>query len=199
MTSLIFDVGRVLIDWDPRALYRKLLPDEAAVEDFLTRICPPEWNAAQDAGRTWDEAVELQSRLFPEHADLIAAWRDRWMETVPDALWQTVSLFDGLERAGVPLYGLTNFSAETWPPTVERFPFLRRFRDVVVSGHVGMIKPDPAIYRLLLDRNGLKAGECLFIDDSPINVRAADRIGMETHLFRTAERLAEDLRARGFL
>ncbi|MEM7671027.1 MAG: HAD family phosphatase [Pseudomonadota bacterium] len=196
MTSVIFDVGRVLIEWDPRALYRKLLPDEPAVDDFLTRICPPDWNAAQDLGRSWDEAVTLQIRRFPEHAELISAWRDRWMETVPGAIWETVELLEQLVDAGVAVYGLTNFSQEKWPETVDRFPFLRRFRDVVVSGEVGLVKPDPRIFNLLIERNSLIAGTSLFIDDSAQNISAAAALGFETHHFRNAAALSADLRGR---
>ncbi|MBY8974722.1 HAD family phosphatase [Rhodobacteraceae bacterium NNCM2] len=199
MTHVIFDVGRVLIEWDPRHLYRQLLPDEAAVEDFLTRICPPEWNAAQDLGRSWAEAVAEQSARHPDHAELIAAWDARWIETVPDAIWETVALLERLDAAGIPLYGLTNFSHEKWPQTVARYPFLGRFADVVVSGEVGMIKPDPAIYRHLLDRNGLRAEDGFFIDDSEKNVAAARALGLDAHHFTGPQALERDLVARGLL
>ncbi|MEM8792996.1 MAG: HAD family phosphatase [Pseudomonadota bacterium] len=191
--TVIFDVGRVLVDWDPRHLYRKLLPDEAAIDHFLTEICPPEWNLEQDLGRTWAEGVAIQSAKFPDHAPMIAAWNQRWHETMPDALWDTVALFERLEARGVALYGLTNFSQEKWPDTVARFPFLSRFRDVVVSGEVGMVKPDPRIFELLLSRNGLDPAQCLFIDDSEKNVEGARAVGLTTHHFTEADRLATAL------
>lgn len=197
--TVIFDVGRVLVDWDPRLLYRQLLPNEAEVERFLTEICPPEWNLAQDLGRSWAEGVAIQSAKHPDYANLIAAWDTRWHETLPDALWDTVALFEQLEARGVPLYGLTNFSREKWPETVARFPFLARFRDVVVSGEVGMIKPDPRIYTHLLTRNGLAPSQCLFIDDSIKNVEGARAVGLVAHHFTGAEGLAAELKARGLL
>ncbi|MEM9097268.1 MAG: HAD family phosphatase [Pseudomonadota bacterium] len=193
--TVIFDVGRVLVHWDPRLLYRKLLPSEAAIDHFLTEICPPEWNLGQDLGRSWAEGVAIQSAKHPDYADLIAAWDARWHETLPDALWETVALFEALETRGVPLYGLTNFSQEKWPETVNRFPFLGRFRDVLVSGQVGMVKPDPRIYQLLLSRNGLDPEHCLFIDDSVPNVAGARAVGLSAHPFIGAEDLAERLRA----
>lgn len=199
MRYVIFDVGRVLIEWDPRLLYRQLLPDEAAVDHFLTRICPPEWNLEQDRGRPWAEAVALQSALYPEHADLIEAWDHRWSETVPDAIWESVALFGQLRARGVPVYGLTNFSQEKWPLVVARFGFLSEFDDVVVSGDVGLVKPDPAVYSLLLRRNGLTAADGLFIDDSAANITAAEGLGLATHHFQNAAGLARDLTARGLI
>ncbi|MEM7177594.1 MAG: HAD family phosphatase [Pseudomonadota bacterium] len=199
MSYVIFDVGRVLIEWDPRRLYRQLLPDEAAVDHFLTRICPPEWNLEQDRGRPWAEAVAVQSARHPDHADLIAAWDRRWSETVPDAIWETAALFGRLRARGVPVYGLTNFSQEKWPLVVDRFSFLSDFDDVVVSGEVDLVKPDPAIYRLLLARNGLRPEQGLFIDDSAANIGAAAGLGLGTHHFQGAAELARDLTARGLI
>ncbi|MEM0944138.1 MAG: HAD family phosphatase [Pseudomonadota bacterium] len=197
--AVVFDVGRVLIAWDPRALFSQVLPDEAAVETFLTEICPPAWNAAQDRGRPWAEAVAEAVARHPDWAEEIRAWDTRWIETVPHEISGTVRLFERLEASGVPLYGLTNFSAEKWPLAVARYPVLGRFREVVISGDVRLIKPDPEIYRLLLDRIGLPAEACFFTDDSPTNIAAAAELGFDDHRFESPEGLERALTRRGLL
>ena len=166
VAQVVFDIGNVLIEWDPRHLYRRLLPDEAACDRFLAEVCTADWNIEQDRGRPWAAAIAERIALFPDHAELIRAYSERWHEMVPGEVPGTAALVDGLRAAGVPLYAITNFSPEKFAEAQARFPVLTRFRDVVVSGAVGLLKPDPAIYRLLLDRNGLEAQRCLFIDDS---------------------------------
>jgi 2-haloacid dehalogenase len=195
--TVVFDVGNVLIRWDPRFLYRQLFATEAEMERFLAEICTDAWNAEQDRGRTWADAIEERLALFPDHADLIRAYSERWHEMVPGAVEGTVEILEGLRAAGVPLYAITNFSAEKFAEAQARFAFLNGFRDVVVSAAERLLKPDPAIYRVLLDRNGLDAGRCLFIDDSEKNVRAAECVGMRAHHFRDAATLAAELRALG--
>lgn len=195
--TVVFDVGNVLIRWDPRFLYRKLFPAEAEMECFLAEVCTDAWNAEQDRGRTWAEAIAERLALFPDHAPLIRAYSERWHEMVPGAVEGTVEILEGLREAGVPLYAITNFSAEKFAEAQDRFAFLRGFRDVVVSAEERLLKPDPAIYRVLLDRNGLDAGRCLFIDDSEKNVRGAEAVGMRAHHFHHAAGLAAELRALG--
>ncbi|WP_203076880.1 HAD family hydrolase [Falsiroseomonas ponticola] len=194
---VVFDVGNVLIEWDPEHLYRKLIPDAAARADFLGRVCTMEWNLEQDRGRRWAEAVAERTALFPDQAALIAAYSDRWHEMVPGEVPGTVAILEGLREAGVPLYAITNFSSEKFAEAQARFPFLARFIDVVVSAEEGLLKPDPAIYRRLLDRNGLAASDCLFIDDSEKNVVGARAVGMRAHHFRDAGALRAALRAEG--
>lgn len=161
MTNVVFDLGNVLIPWDPRFLYRKMLPDEAAVERFLGEVCTAEWNLGLDAGRPWDEAIgELLAR-HPSHAPLIRAYDERWGEMIAPAIAESVTILEELAAAGTPLYALTNWSESKFNYARPRYPFLDRFRDIVVSGTVKLVKPDPAIYRLLLDRNGLSARECI--------------------------------------
>lgn len=196
---VVFDIGNVLIEWDPEHLYRKLIPDAAARADFLARVCTPDWNLEQDRGRRWAEAVAERTALFPEHAALIAAYSDRWGEMVPGEIPGSVAILEALRAAGVPLYAITNFSTEKFAEAQARFPFLTRFIDVVVSGDEGLLKPDPAIYRRLLDRNGLAAADCLFIDDSEKNVVGARAVGMQAHHFRDAPTLEAALRAEGLL
>jgi 2-haloacid dehalogenase len=197
--TVVFDVGNVMIQWDPRHLYRKLLPDDAAVERFLDEVCTSAWNVEQDRGRSWEAAIAERVALFPEHAALIRAFSDRWHEMVPGAVPGSAEIVGELEARGVPLYAITNFSAVKFVETQARFPVLRRFRDVIVSGDERLIKPDPAIFRLLLDRHGLAAGRCLFVDDSAANVRGAEAVGMRAHLFRDAPALREALVALGLL
>jgi 2-haloacid dehalogenase len=197
--TVVFDVGNVLIQWDPRHLYRQLLPNDAAVEKFLAEVCTGAWNIEQDRGRTWEDAIAERTALFPQHAALIRAFSDRWQEMVPGEVPGSAAIVEALRARGVPLYAITNFSAEKYAETLTRFPILGRFRDVVVSAHERLIKPDPAIYRLLLDRHGLSAGQCLFVDDSPTNVRGAEAAGMRAHLFGDAAGLRAELGGLGLL
>ena len=189
MTSVVFDLGNVLIPWDPRFLYRKLLPDEAAVERFLGDVCTAEWNLGLDAGRPWDEAIGELLERHPAHAPLIRAYDERWGEMIAPAIAESVMILEELAAAGTPLYALTNWSEAKFNYARPRYPFLDRFRDIVVSGTVKLVKPDPAIYRLLLDRNGLSARECIFIDDSLKNVEAAAALGMNAIHFRSPAEL----------
>lgn len=196
---VVFDIGNVLLRWEPRLLLGRLLPDEAAVDAFISEVDFPAWNHAQDAGRTWAEGVAEIARTHPHHAATAAAFDARWVETVPGEVPGSVALLDALDAAGVPLYAITNFSAEKWEITRSRHAFLGRFRDVVVSGVERVVKPDPAIYRLLLDRNGLDADACVFIDDTEANVAGAWAVGMEAIRFTDAPTLAAALRGRGLL
>ncbi|MFQ5973200.1 MAG: HAD family hydrolase, partial [Alphaproteobacteria bacterium] len=157
-TTVIFDIGGVLIDWDPRHLYRKLFDDEDAMEHFLATVCTPEWNAQQDEGRTVAEGTALLTERFPEHAALILAYYDRFGEMMNGPLEETVSLLGELRGAGTPLYALSNWSRETFPLARERFEFLDWFRGIVISGEEGVKKPDPRIYQLLLHRYRIDPG-----------------------------------------
>ena len=196
--AVVFDLGGVLIDWDPRYLYRKLLDDEA-VEEFLATVCTPEWNAEQDRGRPFAEGVaELVGRHLV-HAAAITAYHERWPEMLGGAVGGTVEVLAELRAAGVPVYALTNWSAETFGIARERFEFLEWFDGVLVSGEERMIKPDPAIFRLLLDRFGLDPGATFYIDDRPANVAAADRLGFDAVRFTSPAQLRRDLEARGLL
>jgi len=197
--AVVFDLGGVLIDWNPRYLYRQLFDDEAEMEHFLSHVCTPAWNMEQDRGRGIAEGVALLQREHPEHAELIAAYYERWHEMVPGAIAQNVAVLEALDEAGVPLYALTNFSAETYPRAAARFPFFERFAGVIVSGEVGLLKPDEAIYRLLLDRHGLEASRTVFIDDVENNVTGARLVGIEAIHYRAGVDLRGQLAVRGLL
>lgn len=198
--AVIFDVGGVILDWSPRYLYRELFGgDTPAMERFLTNVCNTAWILAQDAGRPFAEGVAALSARFPEQADLIAAFDARWDDMLRGEVAGTAALIERLWARGVPLYGLTNFSPEKWRQVRPRYAVFGRFDGIVVSGDEGLVKPDPRIYRTLLDRYGRAAGDCLFIDDSPVNVAGAETVGMAAVRFEDAPQLAAELERRGYL
>ncbi|MDH3920874.1 MAG: HAD family phosphatase [Rhodospirillales bacterium] len=191
--SVIFDLGGVLIDWDPRHLYRKLFGDEAAMETFLAEICSPEWNQRQDEGRSFAAGVAELTARHPEHREMIEAYHARWPEMLAGALDDTVAILAELNARGQPLYALSNWSAETFPHARARFDFLGWFRGLVISGEEGIKKPSPAIFHLLFQRYSIDPAEAVFIDDSQANVTAARSIGLEALRFTSATTLREDL------
>lgn len=192
--NVIFDLGNVLIPWDPRPLYRTIFRgDEAAVDHFLSVVCPPDWNLSLDAGVPWAEAIAARVAVHPEFTDAIRAYDRRWEEMLGAPITGTVAILEELVAARVPVYALTNWSAEKFVIARARFPFLARFLDIVVSGEVRLVKPDPAIYRLLLSRNRLEASSCVFIDDVPANVEAGERLGIRGIRFTTPEALRAEL------
>lgn len=195
----VFDVGGVLIDWNPRHLYRRLIADEDEMERFLATVCTPVWNLSMDRGRPWADGVAELVARFPDQAALIRAFDERWLETVAGALDDTVALLEMLLARGGPVYAITNFSSEKFALACRHFPFLGRFTGVVVSGEVGLVKPEPAIFQRFLERFGLAAERCLFIDDMALNVAAARQAGMAAVQFTDADRLATDLRQAGCL
>ncbi|MBM3532391.1 MAG: HAD family phosphatase [Alphaproteobacteria bacterium] len=196
---VIFDLGGVLLDWNPRYLYRKLIPEEAACERFLAEVCHPAWNVEQDGGRSFAEAEAEAIARHPDKADLIRAWLRRFDEMIPTAIQGTVDILERLHASGVPLYALTNFSRETFPPTKGRFPFFSRFRGIVVSGDERMLKPEARIYQLLCSRYGVRPEDAVFIDDSQKNAEGAGAIGIHGIHFRAPAQLEEELRSLGFL
>jgi 2-haloacid dehalogenase len=196
--AVVFDLGGVLIDWDARYLYRSLLPDDAAIEAFLREVRFEEWNEALDAGGDWDEAVERLAGRHPDRRALIEAFRDRWEETLGRPIEPVVEVVRELVGRGVRTFALTNWSDRTYAIARPRFPFLGWFEGVVVSGEVGVTKPDPRIYRTLLERYALDPARTVFIDDRRENVDAAERIGIVGLLYSDPPTLRRDLRALGF-
>jgi 2-haloacid dehalogenase len=193
----VFDLGAVLIDWDARYLYRAMLPDDAAIATFLDAVGFAAWNDALDAGRDWDEAVEELAAQHPDRRALIEAFRDRWEETLGAAIEPVVAILVELADAGIRTFALSNWSRRTFDIARHRFAFLDTFEGVVISGDVGITKPDPAIYRLLLERHALVPAGTVFIDDREANVAAAERAGMVGVTFSDAVRLRRDLVALG--
>ncbi len=198
-STIVFDLGNVLLDWNPRYLYRKMFSCEEDIERFLVEIEAMAWIRELDRGLPIKAAVEELSSRFPHYTDCIAAFDARWAETLPNAIAGTERLLEALHAEGAPLYALTNFSAEKYEETTTRFAFFERFNGVVVSGREGLLKPDAAIYRLLLDRYELNAQDCLFIDDVAANVAGARAVGMQAVRFESPEQLQRALQDYGWL
>jgi len=169
------------------------------METFLATVCTPEWNRQQDAGRPWSEAIATLVAEHPAQRDLIEAYWARWPETLGDAIEPTVAVLAELHEAGVPLYALSNWSAETFPAARPRYPFLGWFDGIVISGEVRVAKPDPRIFETLLDRHGLEAGAILFIDDTAENIVAAEALGIRSMRFTDGPALRQELVRRGVL
>jgi 2-haloacid dehalogenase len=197
-TIPVFDIGNVLLDWDPRHLYRKIFADPAKMEWFLAEVCTLDWNLEQDRGRPFADAVAEATARHPDYAAEIRAYDTRWLEMVNGTLAGSVALLERLRRNGIPTYAITNFSAEKFNDAVAAYPFLGGFDGIIVSADERLLKPDAAIYRLLLDRHGLAADACLFIDDKLANVAAAEAVGMQGHHFVSVAGLAVELRRHGF-
>jgi 2-haloacid dehalogenase len=188
---LIFDVGGVVLDWNPRHLFRALIPDETQREWFLTEVCSPRWNAQMDAGKPAADAVAELSAEYPEHAAWIRAYWDRWPETLGGLVPGTGELLAELAASGRDLYAITNFNGEVWPVTQAMFPVLSCFKDVIVSSFAGICKPDPAIFALALRQFGVAAADCLFIDDVAANVDGARAAGLAAIQFTSAAALRQ--------
>ncbi|HET9640469.1 MAG TPA: HAD family phosphatase [Allosphingosinicella sp.] len=199
-SCVVFDVGNVLYGWDPLSFLARQLPEDEARLRFIEDIDLWGWHDTLDGGRPFDEAAAELSQKFPDYAHLISAWGERFGETISDPVSGVHAIVEALETRGVPLFAITNFSADFWPPFRAREDqFFRRFRDIIVSGEVKMLKPDPAIYYLALDRFGLKPSEALFVDDRKINVEGAEAVGMHGHLFTEAGDLRRRLESEGLL
>lgn len=199
-SALIFDFGGVLLDWNPRYLYRKLFPDdEPAMEHFLDEINFTEWNKLQDAGRPFSVAVAELCTRHPHYCELIRAYDQRFLESVGGTITGTVDILRRLHQAGYPLYGLSNWPAEKFRLVRPRYEFFDWFQDMVISGEVGVTKPDPRIFQLLLQQVARPAEECLLIDDAPANLAAAASLGFQTIQFQHPEQLEAELVNRGLL
>jgi len=194
ITTIIFDLGGVLIDWNPEYLYRKVFKDESEMKHFLEKVCTPEWNEEQDAGRTLAEAIDFLLKEYPEHEENIRLYYNRWEEMLAGAIEGTVKIFEKLkETKKFKIYALTNWSAETFPIALEKYQFLGWFDGVVVSGTEKKRKPFPEFYQILLDRYNVKAEEAIFIDDNIRNIDAAKQVGLDAIHFRTPEQLNKEL------
>ncbi|MDN3582250.1 HAD family hydrolase [Mucilaginibacter flavus] len=200
INTIIFDLGAVLIDWNPHYMYRSIFDNEQEMLDFLANVCTPDWNEDQDAGRSLQEGTDILVAKFPEHEANIRAFYSRWIEMLGEPFHGTVEIFRRLkESKQYKIYALTNWSAETFPFAVARFDFLTWFDGVVVSGTEKMRKPTPAFYQILLDRYQVNATEALFIDDNYRNVLAAEVMGIKSIHFKSAEELEVELNGLGIL
>ena len=198
--AIIFDYGNVLLDWNPRNVYRRYFPnDPEAMERFLQEVNFMEWNAQQDKGRPFVEGVSILSKQFPQYADLIRAYHEHWIDSIGKAFTGTVEILKQLKQAGYPLYGFSNWSAETFPFAREKYDFFDLFDDMVISGAVGFVKPEPEIYQIMLDKIGRPAGECLFIDDSLPNINQANTMRFATIHFQSPIQLEKELKHLGLI
>ena len=197
--SVIFDVGRVLFDWDLRHLFAKLIDDRDELDWFVTNVVTPEWHFQHDAGRPLAAMLPELKADFPGHAPLIDAYAARFNETIPGPGPGSLELVERLDAAGVPLFAITNFGHEFWEGFRPTQPVFDRFRDIVVSGTEKMMKPDPAIYRLAIERFGIDPAGALFIDDVAANVAGAESVGIAGHRFVDAATLERELVARSYL
>ena len=193
--AVVFDVGRVLVQWELRALFEKLIEDQSELDWFLQNVVTPEWHFQHDAGRPLAEMVPELQVQFPAYAAHINAYATRFNETIPGPVAGSFEIVEDLARRDVPLFAITNFGAEFWAGFRPTQPVFTHFSDIVVSGEENLTKPDPAIYRLALDRFGLAEGEGLFIDDSLPNVEGARANGFAAHHFTDAPTLRAELEA----
>ncbi|HTU88012.1 MAG TPA: HAD family phosphatase [Solirubrobacteraceae bacterium] len=196
-TAVVFDLGGVLLDWDPRHLYRKLFDDEASMERFLSEVCTMEWHHAHDLGIPPEQTSPPLIAAHPEHADRIWAWTQRSEEMLAGPIEDTVEILRALKDQGVRCYALTNMETWTYPCRRDRYEFLQWFDGTVVSGFEGVAKPDARVFELLLDRFGLDPSSTVFIDDSAKNVQAARAVGMQAIEFESSEQLRRRLEDAG--
>ncbi|MEO0621356.1 MAG: HAD family phosphatase [Pseudomonadota bacterium] len=198
MTAVVFDVGNVLIRWDPFAVFPEM--PRAEIQAFFDEVGFLAWNLEQDRGRPWAEAVGHLSALYPHRIGLIERFHADWMRSVIGPVEGTAEIVEALAARGHEVHAITNFSSEKWEETVGHYPILKTgFGQVIVSGHEGVVKPDPRIYDLLCKRAGFKPRDALFIDDSAMNVAGARALGMAAHQFRDAAGLRAELQERGLL
>ncbi|MHB1596341.1 MAG: HAD family hydrolase [Streptosporangiaceae bacterium] len=195
--AVVFDIGGVLLDWDPRHLYRKLFDDPAEMNEFLDRICTPRWHLSHDLGADIEASCRSLAARHPGHADLIMAWWRRGEEMIAGQIDGTVTILADLKAAGIRCYALSNMEADRFAVRRHRYPFFELFDGWVISGIEGVAKPDPAIFDLLLTRYGLSPERTAFIDDSGPNVRAAAGLGLIAVEFSSPDRLRRDLRDLG--
>lgn len=198
--TVVFDLGGVLIDWNPRHLYRKIFKTEDEIEWFLQNVCTHDWNEKQDAGRSFEEATQELLEKFPEHEEPIRAWYGRWEETINGSIPDTVQILKEIrDSKQYRLYALTNWSAQTFPWALSNFEFLHWFEGIVVSGHEKTRKPFPEFYQILLDRYTIDPAKAIFIDDVPRNLRGGEALGIRGIHFQSPSQLRADLKALGLL
>ncbi|HXW39487.1 MAG TPA: HAD family phosphatase [Acidimicrobiales bacterium] len=197
--AVVLDVGGVLVDWDPRHLYRRIFSDPAEMERFLADVCTPEWHLQHDRGIPYEETIPALVAAHPDRAAEIRAWGDRFDEMYGGAIRGTVDLLAALRDRDVPSYASTNWGAESWARAKLAFPFLDWFDGALVSGEVGISKPDPAFYALLVERFALDPSRTFYVEDNEENLRAAGAAGFVTHHFVDPPDLAAALRDHGLL
>jgi 2-haloacid dehalogenase len=197
--AVIFDYGGVLIDWNPYYLYRKVLTNDTEIARLLQEIHFSEWNYSFDQGYPMALGIAEMCRKYPEHAEMIRLIDEHWLETLGATFDANIALIKEVKASGRPVYGLSNWSSEKFSLVRPCYPFFELFDDMVISGEVKIAKPDPRIFRLLLERNGLNAAECIYIDDSEDNYRAASQVGLQAIHYQSSGQLRRELQSRGVL
>jgi len=197
--TIVFDLGGVLIDWNRRYLYQKIFSDPVELEFFLDEICTLEWNAPMDSDKSFQDAIDELIPQFPKYEEQIRAYFSRWKEMIGGVFQGTVEILGELKKSGYPLAALSNWSSETFPQVKDQYEFLKWFSPLVISGYIGYKKPDPEPFQILLHELGLKAGDCLFIDDMEDNIREARRQGFDAIQFVTPDQLRKSLIDMGIL
>ncbi len=197
--AVVFDIGRVIVQWDIRHLFAKLIADEQELDWFLANVVSEEWHFAHDRGRPLAEMVPERKAQFPHYAHLIDAYAERFLETIPGLVPGTAELIMRLSQARIPLFAITNFGADFWRMFRPTEPLLDHFGDIVVSGIERLAKPDPAIFHLAAQRFGHSPQRMLFVDDNQANIAAAARHGWQVHHFQAAPLLEQDLLKRGLI
>lgn len=193
MENIIFDFGNVLVRWEPEKIYAEHFGDEAKAWWFLRHVADNDWRLRIDAGESQDACIAEQQARYPEYSQALAIYRDRWRDMLTGEMPGMRDIIVELRKKGHEIYGLTNWSMETFPQAREHFPILQMIDRYVVSGAEHLVKPDPRLFQVLLDRYGLRAEECTFVDDNPVNVEAARRMGMRGIQFVGAEKLRKEL------
>lgn len=197
--GVLWDVGNVIVGWNPRRLYSQIFPDPAACDDFLARVCTLEWHHAHDLGALFEDNAAPLIAEHPHHEAAIRAWGERFLEMVGPPIAETEAVIEALAAQGAPMFGLTNMPASKWPVVRTLSPAFQRLRDTVVSGEAGVTKPDPRIFRLACERAGMAPGELLFVDDWAPNIRAAEVLGFHVHHFADPAALRPALERFGLL
>ncbi len=193
LDAVVFDIGNVLLDWNPEYIFRKILPSNIDVQDFFKEIDYFERNYEMDKGIPLEQARKEMIAAFPHYADVFNAYFDRWIESIGGEIAGTTRLLRQLHKIGIPLYSITNFHQDFFEITCKHYDFLKLFNGIVVSGTEGIRKPDQEIYQLLLDRYDLRPERLIFIDDKPENVETSEKLGFHGHVFESAEGLRDRL------
>ncbi len=193
--NIIFDFGGVLLEWNPRYLYRQVFTDEKEMEYFLAEVCPMAWNLSLDAGKPFAEGVRERQALYPQYSEQIAYYDTRWMEMLRGEIPEMVSVLQQVQQLGYHTFGLTNWSEEKFSQVYPLYPFLHTLEGIVVSGIEHTLKPEPRLYEILLERYNLRAEECVFIDDNPDNIRTAQALGFHAIQCVNPAQVREELAA----
>ena len=195
ITTIIFDLGGVLVDWNPEYVFLKEFKgDRKKMKWFLENICTMDWNEQMDAGKLIKDATNEKIKEFPQHEQLIRMYYDKWENMLKGEISDTVNILKALHSTDYKLFALTNWSAETFPVAIKRFDFLKLFDGIVVSGQIKMLKPEKEIYEYILNKYKLKSSECIFIDDRLLNVKGAELVGMHGIKFDTSQQMKSELK-----